>query len=141
MNKKGYTLIELLAVVIILAILIGFAIMPYSRYLNKSKDKAFNILISNVTDATKTFYSNCNNELLNQSDLCSLYKLKNKGDKTKIYINDLKKENLLEKIDNPYGSGECSGYVNVTLTDDIQLTYDIKTCLTCGSHSSNGCNN
>lgn len=41
MNRKGYTLVEVLAVVAILGILSGVATMAVSHYLSKTREKAF----------------------------------------------------------------------------------------------------
>ena len=43
MNKKGFTLVELLGVIILLGILATIAVVGYSNYLGNSKKKAFTI--------------------------------------------------------------------------------------------------
>ena len=41
MNKKGFTLVELLAVIIIIGIISGIAIGGTSIYMNKTREKAY----------------------------------------------------------------------------------------------------
>ena len=50
-NNKGFTLVEILAVVAILGILSGLAIMAYQRYVEVTKQKAYNIMIKSAQNA------------------------------------------------------------------------------------------
>ena len=40
MNKKGFTLIEIISVIVIMGILMGIAIAGTSRYLDKTRNQA-----------------------------------------------------------------------------------------------------
>ncbi len=56
MNKKAFTLIELLAVIIILGLLMAIAIPSVTRYINNSRKKVYaNTLDSYVDGLTKMF--------------------------------------------------------------------------------------
>lgn len=57
MNRKGFTLIELMAVVTILAILSLIVIPIVDKNLKKSKDEMYKIQIENIRLAAKGFFS------------------------------------------------------------------------------------
>jgi len=54
-HKLGFTLVELLAVIVILAIILSLAIPTIIGIINKSKDNAYNTQVDNIISATK-FY-------------------------------------------------------------------------------------
>ncbi len=47
-NRKGFTLVELLAVIIIISILVGLVVSSVSRYKNKAEEKEKKILRQNI---------------------------------------------------------------------------------------------
>ena len=61
-KKKGFTLVELLAVIVILAILVLLAVPSVLKMMNGSKDNAFRIESENIGQAAKTAYAD---DLLN----------------------------------------------------------------------------
>ena len=50
MNKKGFTLTELLAVIVVLAIIISIAMMASTSIMNKSKIKLYREMEDNLKD-------------------------------------------------------------------------------------------
>ncbi len=58
MNRKGFTLIELIAVVVILAILAGVALPKYFDYAAQSKASACKGVLGGVRAGIANFYSN-----------------------------------------------------------------------------------
>ena len=48
MNKKGFTLVELIGVVVILGIIIGIAVPSYIAVSNNIKEKNYNQKIDNI---------------------------------------------------------------------------------------------
>lgn len=47
-NRKGFTLVELLAVIIIISILVGLVVSSVSKYKNKAEEKEKKILRQNI---------------------------------------------------------------------------------------------
>lgn len=58
MNKKGFTIVEILAVIVIIGILISLAVVGITRYREKSNKIYYDALSSQIALATKTYYSN-----------------------------------------------------------------------------------
>ena len=59
LNNKGFTLVELLATIAILALVMGIATFSITVILNKSKEKNYQLLITSIKDAAETYYQEC----------------------------------------------------------------------------------
>ena len=55
----AFTLIELLAVIVILGILLGIGVGVYLSYANDSSDRSYNIAENSFKDATMAAMENC----------------------------------------------------------------------------------
>ena len=107
-NNKGFTLIELMAVIIILAV-IGLIIFPSAiESINNSKDKLYKEQVKRILDAADSWASS------NDSKLPS-----NDGGAIIITIEQLQKAGLLKKEDvkNPLNSAE-------NMSQDIVIYFD-----------------
>ena len=62
-NKKGFTLVEMLGVILVIAILAGIAIASITYYLNKGKDDYNEQLKEQLVISGKEYYAN-NKQLL-----------------------------------------------------------------------------
>ena len=100
MNRKGFTMIELLMVIVIIGILSTIMIPNIMAIINKNKDNNLKILESNIISATKAYVNdkkyeldfNCPSENKKQIKLSSLV---DEG-----YLkNELVDPNTKEKID------------------------------------------
>ncbi len=54
-NKKGFSLVEVLATIAILGILTGISIIGYTRYVDSSKRKSYAIMVSSAQTAMKNY--------------------------------------------------------------------------------------
>ena len=59
LNNKGFTLVELLATIAILAIVMGIATFSITAIIKNSKEKNYQLLITNIKDAAETYYQEC----------------------------------------------------------------------------------
>lgn len=147
MNKKAFTLIEMLAVIIILAIITSLAVVGYTTHLKKSREKSFQVAEKSFKTALEEAYIDClGNSPIN--DFC-----KNHGELYKeetVYLSELINDNYIEPIKNPYNTEkECdinNSYIKVSkkennvstsLSYNSDLNYEV--CLICGSNRSETC--
>ena len=98
-NQKGFTLVEVLAVMIILGIMITIGFGAYSRYQMKAQKDALNVLLDNSASAAEEYFM--------EHPAATSITLENDG--TKEGLVDLQ---LLENRNNPFSrNGKCTGTV------------------------------
>ena len=123
MKKNGFTLVELLAVIVVLAIVAGLAVISMSAIINNGKNGVYKNYESSLEGATRNYFIENIDEVPTTS--------KN------IYLKDLINMNFIENFTDPNG-GNCNdldenSYVLVSRGSDtgsnINLTY--KVCLIC----------
>ena len=90
--KKGFTLVEVLAVFVILGIIIMITVFAVNGVIQSSKEKAYDKQIELLTNAARSYMVNHSTELPTAS-----------GSSKCVSVDDLQKEGLLEKgnIKNP----------------------------------------
>ena len=91
MKKKGFTLLELLAVIVILSLILVIAVPSVNRYIKQSKEKAYNTQISTIIEAAQA-YASANSGLLPRKEEFVV----------KITLGQLKSSGLIkEEVKNP----------------------------------------
>ena len=58
-NNKGFTLIELIATLVILSLVIGLASYSITTLISNSREKNYNLLIEEITTAVELYYQEC----------------------------------------------------------------------------------
>lgn len=58
-NNKGFTLVELLATIIILAIVVGLGSYAITNIIRAAKEKNYNLLVGNIKDGSEQLYQEC----------------------------------------------------------------------------------
>ena len=117
-NKKGFTLVELLATLVILGVLLGLAVPAVGGYLKKGKISYYHGLETDLLAAGKDY-------LL---DYRSLLPREVNGSNV-ITLDELVKNNYIDEIKDEDGKA-CDG--NVTVIKKGKSNYDYLVCLTCG---------
>ena len=59
MNNKGFTLVELLATLVILALVMSIGTFSIIAIVNNSKKKNYEFLITSIEDASENYYQEC----------------------------------------------------------------------------------
>ena len=149
MNKKGYTLIELIAVIVLLAVIMGIATFSLSKYLVKGRSDSFDLLINTFEDSVREAYATCVVDP-DGSEFCKNHEIPDHGQSSGVItLQELEDEYFIKPLKNPWNNKEkCdpdSAIIAISdavdsnkgSKDNISLTY--VTCLKCGTHESEGC--
>ena len=138
MNKKAFTLTELLGVLVVLGVIFSIAIPVYNNLIKKSRDSLYQSYESKIADAAKIFVANCisKNKCANDKRISSY---ENEGINIE---SDLVQFGYIDSLKDPESSEMCSGSVYLKAYDNYDIVeYDYKVCLVCGKHKSAGCSN
>lgn len=119
MNKKGFTLIEILAAVTILGILSVLAVAWYTNYLDYSKQKSYDAMAKSVATAAEEYLMDnptvAKETIAKDTPNGKKYILKNSTEEG-IDIKDLIKQGYLNSAIDPDNKGkECTGKVTIGL--------------------------
>lgn len=113
MNKKGFTMIELLATIVILSILSIIGIASVNKYVQQSKVRSYKLISESVYEATM----NCiiQGKCVPPASTSS---------KTTYTISELKSYGYLKKVENPgKKNSECTGSVNIFIASASSSEY------------------
>ena len=118
--KKGFTLIELICVIVLLGLIAMIAIPTINTAINSSKEKAYNEQVALIVDTARTYMSKNSAKLPNQTS----------GAKICIRVHDLQTAGLLssEDIQNPnYEEGSTEAEKkDKTFTGSVVVTWNGK---------------
>ena len=118
--KKGFTLIELICVIVLLGLTAMIAIPTINTAINNSKERAYNEQVTLIEDTARKYMSKNSTKLPNQTN----------GAKTCISINDMQTAGLLssEDIQNPnYEEGSTEAEKkDKTFTGSVVVTWNGK---------------
>ena len=139
-NNAGFTLVELLVTIILLALVAGIGAYSITSIMERSKEENYNILIKNIQSAAETYYQECkyswdevvsmlNNDEDAAYDLCdydvSLGELVEFG-----YLKgNSKKNDNTYAIVNPLDNSDISRCeINVTFDGKIETKFNNNFC-------------
>ena len=126
MNKKGFTLVEILAVIVILSLVITITATKGFGAFDNTKNKITEQNKKAIKEGAKvliTEIENCDDDLEDYKDLCDVFniekcsscdELKNNIDKKGVAISTLKEKNYISGND----LDDIEGYVNISFDKD-----------------------
>ena len=130
-NKKGFTLVELLAVIVIIALLSSIAALSYTAFVNSTRDRVYKTYEDTMKASAEMYLID------NPNMIPSI------NGNAKLYLNDLLINNDIESIKNPDDSNDtCSSsntandsYVLIERGTNIEGNFNLtyKICLRCSS--------
>ena len=139
LNHKGFTLVEVLAVIVIIGVLSGIAIPNVMTSINASKNSSEKILIDNIKTAAQSLYEEVeflgedgklkdgNNDIAiddNNSLEVSLQGLVDNGFLKASNVKDNGNDNEDNKLINPK-TGEDIGNCKITITKIVDSNYSV----------------
>ena len=123
MNKKGFTLIEVLAVIVIIGILGGIAIIGVRSVVETGDEKYFNALESSILLAGQDYFTDHSDQL----PTGNFYR--------EVTLTDLVSNKYIEQPKDNKGNDCNNGSVYV-YRENNKYAYEV--CLTCGEYESEG---
>ena len=69
LNKKGFALVELIATIVVLALVVSISAYAITNIINSAKAKNYELLIKNIKDASETYYQECKYKYSNNSGI------------------------------------------------------------------------
>ena len=121
-NNEGFSLVELLGVMVILGILLSMGIAAYSRYRKQAAEDSYSMMSENAASAAENYFMDNINE-------------------DSVSIETLVQEEYLERTADPMFKGEvCTGtvnkYDNQNATGNALESNSYKVIINCKNHSS-----
>ena len=139
MKNKGFTLVELLGVIVVLAIVGGIATLAITNYIGNSKEKVYRNYVATLKTTVEDYLID---DFAKNGNL-----LPNVGGSRTFTLNDLIHAKVIEELKDPNG-GTCNQTTTiVTVKRDVEtdinfsLTYDVyldcpKATLTCTNYTN-----
>ena len=131
MKKNGFTLVELLGVIVVLAIISGLAVISMNTIIGTGKKGVYHNYEKTLIDASRNYY------------IDNMDKIPNVGSPVKLYAEFLVQNGYIDNLKDPNG-GECikkdsHSYVLVTRESDINNNFNLnyKACLICQDTNGN----
>lgn len=124
MNNKGFSLIELLGIVVILAVLSSVTIIAFGRYKQRALDNSYEFLSSSSSSAAEEYFMDYPTE-------------------DSISLENLKEDGYLESIGDPkIRDAICTGEVSrkkLDGSDDAIVMYSYKVDISCSESHYSSC--
>ena len=138
MNNKGFTLVELLATIIILGLITGISVMSYISYLNNAKSKTEEVFKKNISDYIDAFIT-LNTNKLTDDTLVGNNVYSQKYNKHSITFQDIIDNNIIttNNLKNSVNKKTCSINTNITIYRDNNYVYCFVVELDCLDSSDN----
>ena len=58
-NTKGFTLVELIATIVLLSLVMGIGAFSITQIIKSAKEKDYKLLIENINNAAELYYQEC----------------------------------------------------------------------------------
>lgn len=142
-NDYGFTLVELLAVVVILAVLLAIAIPSYNGYISHTRSRAYSTAEESMVKAMNTVMLECVTD--RTSTFCKDKKFPTEVDEVvKIPLEVLVSKGYIDKVKDPKRSSqfcdEKESYVYVKKEQNNKTNgYTYHACLKCHDYLSKEC--
>ena len=134
MNKKGFTMLELLAVIIILSILITIGYIAVSQYLDQAYDATY-------SDFEENIEAGAANYLIEHTG-----SIPGEGESIVIDVSKLICDGYVKELQDPMRDGQTcdlNSYVIVKRGNNtnFNMAVDYEACLKCSNYTSTACSN
>ena len=134
MNNKGFTLVELLATVVLLAIIVGIVLVSTTGGLKKTKEDTEKVFIDTIKDAMDMYLDSDAKNLSYEYEGCTIDKTHKIG--VKLYkVNDITFNDVINStyhpltesdLVNPANDKKCKATATISIYRDEDFVYYYK---------------
>ena len=142
LNENGFTLVELLVTIVIIAILATIVTFSVTRSINNSKEASYNLLVDSIVLAAKNYYIECSynseEELFKDETgtvVCNKFSVGKLAQLGFLKVSD-KDNNGNFKVLNPIDNVNISGCM-LEVADNFNLSFSNSNCPNFDSINSN----
>ena len=133
-NKKGFTLIEIITIIVILGIVMTIAVIGVNKYIQNARNNTYKSYIKNIETAAENKMVEC----VTGKSNCDIPEA---GYSKKVTIESLIEDGYSDKLKDPEEEGSfCSGYVEVKNEGASVPDLKYNGCLKCSKYETDGCN-
>lgn len=120
MKNKGFTLVELIAIILVLSVILTVAFTTLSKSLENSNEREYQTMIDNISLAAEEY-----------TNLPGIYRKIDEdlkaGKRVIIDITDLINAEIIDEVPtNPKTNKEITGYILVEKNSNNELTYTVQ---------------
>jgi len=116
-NNKGFTLIEIIAVIVLIAVISLIAFLSVTTVIKNNKIKQLKVFSDNLTNAAEVYITAKKDEFPNFNKA---------GDITVISSAEMVQAGYLDKnMDNPTGKELTDFYIKATIKEDKSVSYEV----------------
>jgi len=137
MKRNGFTLVELLAVIVILGCIGSIAVISYNSYIKSSEKQSYTTAETTMKSGVESIYTYCS---ANGNVYSYCKELPNYNETERFTIEEIISAGFMDPvIDNGDKSKKCTGYVDVKNINSVSLKLEYKVCLKCSDYQSSDC--
>jgi len=116
-NKKGFTLIEIIAVVVLITVISLIVFLSVTAMIKNNKIKQLKVFSDNLTNAAEVYMTDKKEAFSNFDKV---------GDITIITSAEMIKAGYIDKnMDNPTGKDLTDFYIKATIKEDKSISYEV----------------
>lgn len=116
-NNKGFTLIEIIAVIVLIAVISLIAFLSVTAVIKNNKIKQLKVFSDNLTNAAEVYMTD------KKDDFSSF---NNVGDITIITSTEMIQAGYIDKnMENPTGKELTDFYIKATIKEDKSVSYEV----------------
>ncbi len=123
MNKRGFTLIEILSALVIIALLSGMAIIGTSTFFKSAEERYYETVESNILLAGNDYFTDHRDMLPTENNY------------SEISLDELVADKYMEEVHDSEGN-ICTDGVVFAYRDNSKYHYEV--CLKCANYTSSG---